>query len=416
MGFLANEIRNQKWIEKQAESIEFLKENKISNDALIYEMELSKKVYKNLAEAIEYIESKYLSSDNYEESEDSFTFKTLNYSQVDMTTAIEIDIRRGVTAKAADLIRYNPETYNFSEKGVIFSGCKLATIDFSEDKKDLPQVIEIARVVEGEHPVYGKINITKDHLKSFVTNFAAKVTGTDLAINEDHKKNEAFGWLKDVFLNEDGDICYGTVNWNAKGTRALSEKEYRYFSPEFRFNYSHPHSGKEYGATLVGGALTNYPFLKMEAITELSEKSITPTKENKVETIALSEHTKEVVSLNSKISEIQAKLDASTAQNVELSNKVKASEEKAEKIAKEATHQKLFNDGKINAAQLVALNEGKSMLEVIALSEPMNTKATGEGNKNAGGKYTVELTEEDKASMKALDLTEEEYRTANKIL
>lgn len=417
MGFLASEIRSQKWIEKQAECIAFLKENKVSNDALIYEMELSKKVYKTLAEAVEYIEGKYLSSENYEETEESFIFKTLNWSQVDLTTAVEIEIRRGVTAKAADLIRYNPETYNFSDKGVIFSGCKLASIDFSEDKKDLPQVIEIARVVEGEHPTYGKINITKEHLKSFVANFNDKVTGTDLAINEDHKKNEAFGWYKDVFLNEDGDILYGTVNWNAKGTRALSEKEYRYFSPEFRFNYVHPHSGKEFGATLLGGALTNYPFLKMEAITELSEK----TNSNKgkampTDVIALSEHTKTVMDLNSKITEINGKLDAALAQNVELSNKVKASEEKAAKIEREATHQKLFNEGKINAAQLVALNEGKSMLEVIALNEPMNTTAAGKGNGNAGGKYTVELSEDDKATMKALNLTEEEYRTANKIL
>lgn len=416
MGFLSSEIRSQKWFEKQAESIAFIKANNISNDALIYEMILSKKVYKTLAEAVEYIEGKYLSSDNYEESEDSFIFKTLNWSQVDLSTAIEVEIRRGVSAKAADLIRYNPETFNFSDKGVIFSGCRLTSIDFSEDKKDLPQVIEIARVCEGEHPTYGKINITKAHLKSFVANFNDKVTGTDLAVNEDHKKNEAFGWLKDVFLNEGGDILYGTVNWNAKGTRALSEKEYRYFSPEFRFNYTHPHSQKEFGATLLGGALTNYPFLKMDAITELSEKPNTLQGKKKMETIDLSVHTAKVVELSGKIQDVQGKLDASQAQVIELSAKVKESEEKANKIARESAHAKLFSDGKINAAQLVALNDGKSMLEVMALNEPMNTTPAGKGNGNAGGKYTTDLSEEDKNLMKEFNLTEEQYRAANKIL
>lgn len=413
MGFLVAEIRNQKWFEKQAESIEFIKTHAISNDALIYEMELSKKVYKNLAEAIEYVESKYLSSDNYEETETAFVFKTLNWSQVDITTVVSVDIRRGVTARAADLIRFNPDVYNFSEKGVIFSGCKLASIDFSEDKKNLPQVIEIARVCEGEHPAYGKINITKAHLKSFVANFSDKVTGTDLAVNEDHKKNEAFGWFKDIFLNEDGDILYGTVNWNAKGTRALSEKEYRYFSPEFRFNYVHPHSQKEFGATLLGGALTNYPFLKMEAITELSSKT-NSNKGVQVEKIDLEVHTKTVIELNGKITEANAKADAVAQQNIELSNKVKTLEADAEKKSKEAAHQKLFDTQKINAAQLVALNEGKSMLEVIALNEPMNTQASGASTKG-DGKYTVELSADDKKVMAAMNLTEEEYRSANKI-
>lgn len=307
------------------------------------------------------------------------------------------------------------ETYNFSDKGVIFSGCKLASIDFAEDKKDLPQVIEVARVVKGEHPTYGIIEITKEHLESFVANFNSKVTGTDLAVNEDHKKNEAFGWFKDLFLNEEGDICYGTVNWNAKGTRALSEKEYRYFSPEFRFNYQHPHTKKEHGATLLGGALTNYPFLKMDAITELSEKPTTPNKGKTVQ-IDLKDHEAKVVELSAKITEANAKADAANAQVIALSDKIKTLEADAEKKSKEAAHKKLFDDGKINAAQLVALNEGKSMLEVIALNETMNTKATGGSGTKEDPKHSVALSEEDKKVMNSLGLTEQEYRDANKLV
>lgn len=407
MGFLASEILNQKWLEKEVEAAAFLKENNISKDALIYEMHFDKKVFKEEKEVREYLNGKYLSTDNIEEVGDTFVAKTLNWSQVDVTTSVTVDLRRGVKALAADLIRFQYEQYNFSEKGVIYSGCQLGVIDFSEDKKDLPQVIEVARVVEGDHPTYGKINITKEHLKSFVANFNDKVTGTDLAVNEDHKKNEAFGWFKDLFLNEEGDICYGTVNWNAKGTRALSEKEYRYFSPEFRFNYVHPHTKAEFGATLLGGALTNYPFLKMDAITELSAKEIKPTnKGNKVETIELSVHTAKVIEFSDKIKKQDETI-------VELSNKIKTMEADAEKKSKEAAHKKLFDDGKINAAQLVALNEGKSMLEVIALNEPMNTK--GKGAAGSEEAKVIELSEDDKKMAKALGLSEEEYAAANKI-
>lgn len=413
MGFLKSEIISQKWLEKEVEAAKFIRENSISNDALIYEMHLDKKVFKTEEEAREYLQGKYLSTENIEDAEGMFIAKTLNYSQVDMSTAVKVEIRRGVTAYAADLIRF--DVYNFSDKSEReTTKFMLKALEFSEKTKDLPQVIELARVVKGNHPSYGDIEITKDHLTSFVTNFNSKVTGTDLAVNEDHKKNEAFGWLKDVFLNDDGDILYGTVSWNAKGTRALSEKEYRYFSPEFRFNYTHPHTQKEHGATLIGGALTNYPFLKMEAIVELSNKAQTPTKDTKVEKIDLSVHTEKVIELSSKITATETELALVKAQNIELSNKVKASEEKAEKVIREGAHKKMFDDGKINAAQLIALNDGKSMLEVLALSAPMNMsgKGTDAGNNST---HTTELNDQDRAVMKEFGLTEEQYRTANKI-
>lgn len=74
----------------------------------------------------------------------------------------------------------------------------------------------------------------------------------------------------------------------------------------------------------------------------------------------------------------------------------------------------MFDDGKINAAQLIALNDGKSMLEVLALSAPMNMsgKGTDAGNNST---HTTELNDQDRAVMKEFGLTEEQYRTANKI-
>lgn len=404
----------RKIFEAEAEVDKFLTDNEIdlaSSSTTIQTLIFDKSVFETEAEAREWASDHGFHSSKVDETNESFRLRQLNPSQFEENSFRTIEIRRGIKAVIGKIAEMNIQSSDlyFSEKE---SSYKFVTDIVNLNMNgDAPNIIEIARVVEGEHPTYGIIKITKETLKSFVMNFASKVTGTDLAINEDHKKNEAFGWFKDVFLSQDESVCYGVIDWNSKGIRALSEKEYRYFSPEFRFNYVHPHSKKEYGPTLLGGALTNYPFLKMEAITELNDKS-TPNKGNKnVETIALSVHEKSVLDLNSKIVEIQGKYDAANAQVIELSNKVKTLEAEAEKRVKEIAHQKLFDEGKINAAQLVALNEGKSLLEVIALNEPMNTKGKGSGE---GKKETVELSAKEKEMAAKLGLTDEEFIAANK--
>lgn len=410
MNFLIDEIRSQKFLEHEVDVENLISEKNISKDSIVFKYELDKKVFKDEVEVKEYLKSKYVYNYTLVENDGFYVATVVSDSQINQDTEIEIEIRRGVKIYAADLLPIMPlnDVLMFSSKGELTLGNDLGEIKLNEG---LPYIIEVARVAEGDHPSYGKLKITQEHLESFVNNFKSKVTGVDLAINEDHKKNEAFGWFKDVFLSYDKQRVYAQVLWNTKGTTALSEKQYRYFSPEFRFNYTHPHTGKEHGATLLGGALTNYPFLKMDAITELSEKI---NKERpKVQTIDLNEHNKIIVDLNAKMNEVQAKLDAASSREIELNTKVKTLEETLEKKTKEAAHKKLFDDGKINAAQLVALNEGKSMLEVIALNEPMNTK--GAGATGTLKEKSIELSADDKAIAAKLNLTEEEYAQANKL-
>ena len=412
--FLIDQIKQQKFLELDVDMDKFITDNNISSDTIIFKLALDKKVYKDKKEAREYLQDKYVYSPEISEDEDNFIVAIVSTAQIDPTTEIEVKIRRGVVAYAANLLPVIHEqsqlSYDFSGKGEIFTGSDLGEIKLNDG---LPFIIEIARVAEGEHPTYGKLKITQEHLESMVDNFKSRVTGVDLAVNEDHKKNEAFGWFKDVFLSHDKQTLFGQISWNTKGMQALSEKAYRYFSPEFRFNYVHPHSGKEFGAALLGGALTNYPFLKMEAITELSSKDINKKGAKQMSTIELSEHNKVVVELNGKLNEVQSKLDAAAAREIELSSKVKTLEMDAEKKSKEAAHKALFDAHKINAAQLVALNEGKSMLEVIALNEPMNPKAAG--TTVAPKKDVIELSADDKAIAAKLGLTEEEYAAANQI-
>lgn len=405
MKFLVNQINEQKYFEMQVDSNKFIQDNGITPQMVIYEMHFDKKVFKEEKEVREYLSLSCTYNFTLEDEGTYFLVKLVSEYQVDSDKEIEIELRRGLVVKAADLLPLAlVADVMFSEKSIM--GCDLNTINLHEG---LPHIIEIARVAEGDHPSYGKISITKDTLKTMQANFQAKVTGVDLAVNEDHSKNEAFGWFKDVFLSYDEETLYGQIQWNTKGIRALSEKEYRYFSPEFRFNYVHPHTGVSHGATLMGGALTNYPFLKMDAIVELANKQETKGVKMSTQTIELSTH----IALSEKLNTVQFELSESKKQNVELSSEVKTLKETVSKMEKASVHKKLFDDGKINAAQLVALNEGKNLIEVLALSEKLNTQAAGQTTSTKDS-ATVELSEDEKKVCKQMGLTEQEYRDANK--
>lgn len=403
MGYLSSELRSKKILDVEVEISDFIKEKGISSRAMIFAIEFDKKVFKTEAEVREWLQGKYYYVDDVVDSEGTYAVNLISTNNLS-SNVVEIELRRGVKVFAADYMLGNVTEYMFNDKSEVMLDICLADKKVSEK---IPEIIPLAMVVKGTHPTFGEINITREHLKNFVTNFNDKVVGTDLAINEDHKKNEAFAWVKEVFLSEDGNTLLGKVKWNKKGTKALNESEYRYFSPEFRLNYVHPHNGKEYGPTLVGGALTNYPFLKMDAITTLNDKSSVPlTKEKTVseKTISLKDHEDKVVELSTKNNELNLKLVETERTVVELSSKIKTMEENATKAARESANKKLFDDGTINAAQLIALNEGKSTFEVLALSGKMNTKAAGgEGTK------VITLDENEKAIALSLGLTDEEF-------
>lgn len=410
MAFLINQIREQKILEMEVSVDEFLKEHNISDTAIIHTMIFDKEVFSEEKEVREYLKDKYMWQDNIIEEGDSFIASLISESQISKGTEVSVELRRGVQALAGDLVPViNEREIEFNSKGAISFVQKVDSINFNNG---LPHVIEVAKVAKGYHPRYGEIEVTEDHLKSFVKNFNSGVTGLDLAVNEDHEKKEAFGWYKDVWLSHDGQTAFASIQWNNKGTSALSEKDYRYFSPEFHFNYVHEHTGVEHGPTLLGGALTNYPFLKMNAIVDLNNKNKL-TKEQIVtkEQIDLSIHTEKVVELNGKIGNLEVQLNAKIDENKTLSDKVKELESTIELNTKKVAHQKLFDQGLINKAMLDAMNEGKSQLEVLALNSKMNVEATG-GNANPEN-TTIELSTTDKKIAKQLGLTDEEYKASN---
>lgn len=141
------------------------------------------------------------------------------------------------------------------------------------ENESVGEKVQLFRVGTFHHADYGKFEITPDMLKKMAENFSTKVRGVDLAIDYKHDSDDvAAGWIKEVHLSEDGNALWATVEWTPKGKKVLSDKEFRYVSPEFSGDYQDNESLKKFGPTLLGAGLTNRPVIKrMEPVIELAE-------------------------------------------------------------------------------------------------------------------------------------------------
>ena len=130
-----------------------------------------------------------------------------------------------------------------------------------------------------KHPVYGDIDITPERVMRFATNVNNGVRGQELDIDYDHKNktDEAAGWVQqaEARLNDPDPKRNGLwilVEWVKDAKEKILSKAYRYFSPEFDDEWTHPVSGETYTDVLFGGGITNRPFLKGILPLNLSEK------------------------------------------------------------------------------------------------------------------------------------------------
>jgi phage I-like protein len=297
------------------------------------------------------------------------------------------------------------KAYKEIEKSVnaemVLSLNNINNIKFSDT---VPTIIEMAKVIKGYHASYGEIEIKKEHLKSFVKNFKEKVTGCDLSIDLEHSQGEACGWVNDLYLSQDEETLFGVIKWNPLGALSLTEKRFRYYSPEFSFSYTHPHTLTNYGPTLLGGALVNRPFLKMDAIVSMTETKII-NKENEMteKTILLVDHESKVLELSEKVKTAENKV-------IELTEKINNIEKEKIESAKKAKFDVMLSEGKACEAQRVAFMSG-DLESFISLSMPLKTDVQGNGGANAD--VVIELSEAEKKICKELGLTHAEFIAAN---
>jgi len=130
--------------------------------------------------------------------------------------------------------------------------------------------IQVLRKGAFKHPQYGKISFDDKTFESFIKNFEERVPQEHIAYDFKHKPDYgAAAWVKRIFVEGDG--LWADVELTKRGAEALKNREFIYFSTEYVDDYKDRESGKSYGPTILGGGMTNRPFIKGMAPVLMSE-------------------------------------------------------------------------------------------------------------------------------------------------
>lgn len=147
----------------------------------------------------------------------------------------------------------------------------VAGLTFSENSGVESSWVHALPIGSYKHPVYGTIDISADRAKNFADNVKAKARGIDPSINYNHNNQDvAAGWVKDAESRVDGVWLF--VEWVKAAAEKIKAKEWRYFSSEFEDEWEDP-QGKKHKDVILGGALTNRPFMKNLVPINLSEET-----------------------------------------------------------------------------------------------------------------------------------------------
>ncbi len=144
---------------------------------------------------------------------------------------------------------------------------------------------------EFKHPLWGVMKFTADRIQRFASNVNENVRGIDLAIDYGHNSaDEAAGWVRKANTKENGLWLF--IEWTKNAAQRIRDKEFRYFSAEFVDEWTT--GDVVHKDVILGGGLTNRPFLKdllPVNLSELYEKGKDKSMELKelLETLDLSE-------------------------------------------------------------------------------------------------------------------------------
>ena len=148
---------------------------------------------------------------------------------------------------------------------------------FAEEKEGGYE-LQVLKPGQWDHPSYGMVEITPEIQQEFADNFQkdlrAHSSSIGLPIDEEHYSDKgAVGWIKNL-INKGNEGLFAIVEWNVKGRELIKDAIYRFFSPEFYFQYEDPEDRRLYNNVLIGGALTNRPYFKGLNPVVLSENLI----------------------------------------------------------------------------------------------------------------------------------------------
>jgi hypothetical protein len=135
------------------------------------------------------------------------------------------------------------------------------------DGFSVPTEIHILSTGSWETPWHGDFIISESDLQQMIEHFDNKVMGEGIAIDREHYVDQgAAGWYTKLYTKpgEDGEVqLWASVEWTTDGEEDLSNKRYRFFSPEFAKEYPDPENRHVIiENVLLGGAITNRPLFK----------------------------------------------------------------------------------------------------------------------------------------------------------
>lgn len=301
-----------------------------------------------------------------------------------------------------------------------------------DEKQPPPKEHQVLRVGEFNHPEYGNFKITSEVLTEMVKNFNDRARGIDIAWDYFHDFNGvASAWVESLELRENDTELWARVTWTPLAQQKLADRELRYFSPDFAFQWQDPESGRVYNNILFGGGLTNRPFVKeMQAIVasekkqgvknmktekELNEEIVTLKAQNlklseqygdsqkslAVMSPELEAAKKEIEGLKSQIAQMMKDKEAMMGEQKKL--------EEAKQLAEKTSEfNKLLSEGKACVAQKEAYLKG-DMDGFIKLAEKVNLKATGASGGAGGGD-----DDEDTKTIKLAEKLQSEDKTLSR--
>ena len=125
-----------------------------------------------------------------------------------------------------------------------------------------------------KHPLFGVIDASMQKINGLADSVKKKVRGIDPSINLNHDNDSPDGaaaWVKDAQVRSDGLWLF--VDFVKDAAQKIREKKFKYFSIEFADDWEDP-EGNKFKDVVVGGALTNRPFMKNLVPINLSESVI----------------------------------------------------------------------------------------------------------------------------------------------
>lgn len=274
------------------------------------------------------------------------------------------------------------------------------------NRSEAPVKIQILRVGSFKSATHGNFDIKKETLEKFKQNFDDNVKGYDdgkLPIDYFHESEKiAAGWINRLILENDSTELWAEVTWTPSGRQRICDKELRYISADFFFDYKDNETEISHGPTLNGAALTNIPFVKkMSPVVQLNRKNnlTVDTNDTNNKTLGgqmtIEDAMKKIADLEEQIKTLKGKkMEDDDAEKKDLKKKNEdmqakyaeleakfAEHEKSLKLsAKKATFDKMMAEGKAVEAQREAFM-ADDLMKFAEGAVAVNLSGKGEGTK-----------------------------------